>query len=471
MPDNYVVCGMAFGDEGKGSFIDYLALSYGIKNIVRYNGGSQAGHTVITPGGVLHKFSQLSSGTFYSQSRTFLSSNMVINPINIVEEAHRFALKSGLDLEEILARVFIHEDCWIVTPYHKLLNKLRELSSKDNKRGSVGTGVSEVMILLEENLGVKFKDLYASDILKKKLTDLCQYTADFISRNSEVIKEVINQPEYESLRQEYDYLTNFSSIGNIHNYYLLLIKSNKFNICNDFFKYLGAGEPAIYEGSQGLLLDRVYGFKPNTTMLDTTNKYALKMLFDYQNDNVVKIGVLKAFSTRHGIGIFPTEDNNLNTKISDENQSNGFSNGSMRFGWFDAVLVRYAQKINQVDELYLSSLDKLNFFSKIKICNSYKYFGKVDDKFRSLFDFYESDGEIIIKDIKCHDDILTLYLKQCQPVYTVVDGWNKDISDCHEKSDLPSACIGYIEEIEKLINIKVTVISVGPTRINKIRTL
>ncbi|MGE5474567.1 MAG: adenylosuccinate synthetase [Ignavibacteriales bacterium] len=459
---------MAFGDEGKGTFVDYLANTHRIKNIIRYNGGSQASHTVITPGGILHKFSQLGSGMFFPESRTFLTQNMVVDPDSIVGESREFGIKTGYSVSEVLERIFIHEDCYFVTPYHRLTNKLRELCSGENKRGSTGSGVSEVMVLMEEeSLGVQMKDLYNPEEFYAKLTKLHEYLAAFYEVNRQTIEENMVDEIKDYLQEQIGSLTDPSSVDIVFNYFTDKVSRNKINICSDFSDYL-SDEEAIYEGTQGLLLDCQYGFHPNTTKVDNTNHFAVEMLKDCQPHEVSKIGILKAFTSRHGCGVFPTESKEVASLISDPNQDPSYWNGGMRFGWFDAVLARYAQEINQVDQIFLSSLDLLGSFPIIRICDSYIYLGEKDQRFEELFEYENADTLTVVKNIKQNKGI-TPYLEKCLPVYTEVKGWNCDISEARKKEQLPDECRQYIKLVQKYVGVLITVVSVGPTRMHKIR--
>ncbi len=477
--DSYILCGMQFGDEGKGSFIDYLAFNHNIDAVIKYNGGSQASHTVITPNGTLHKFSQLGSGMFLEKCHTYLTENMVINLDNLMVELDVFSKKTGIPISKLLERIHIHENCFVVTPYHKLINKLRELSKGEKRRGSVGTGVSEVKYLLyEEELGLQVKDIFnltSNTPITNKLEALHHYANTFYHQNEDLIWS--NTPDFmkDSLEKNIAFLLNSKvCLGLAMNYVMNLKKAtDEVNLSkciystyeSSFRKECGT---VIFEGSQGLLIDSTYGIKPNTTYLDTTINYALDI--SSYKDKIHKIGIAKAFTSRHGCGIFPTESLEVSSKISDENQESSFWNGSIRFGWFDAILLRYAQSINHVDELYLSSLDKLDSFEKLKICNEYLYNGIVDDKFKKIFEFVTvENGNVIITDIKENDDALSLYLEKCIPKYISINGWHSDISNISDKKMLPQNCLEYISTLEKLIHIPITVISVGSTRENKIQ--
>jgi adenylosuccinate synthase len=454
--NSFILCGMQSGDEAKGSFCDFLAHEKNIDCVVRYNGGSHASHTVVTPEGVIHKFSQLGSGMFLEDCHTYLASNMVINLDNIWTEMKVFSEKTGISIPELMNRIHIHEDCYVVTPYHKLINKLREFSKGDNRRGTVGTGVSEVKYLLNEPktfpydppLGVQVKDIFELNFnpLVPRMQVLQDYVSTFYKENKEVIWQYVPEEMKESLEKEIKYLLEDKAFIKIADDMAELKRAPRaFNfrksIYSSYEATLRLNHPsAIFEGSQGLLIDGTYGIKPNTTFLDTTNRFAVSIAHCYGADKITKIGIAKAFNSRHG------------------------------FGWFDAILLRYAQSINDVDEVYLSSLDKLDDFETIKICNEYCYRWIVDERFKELFDYYiSSKGYVIITDIKESGEDLGKYLERCDPIYICYEGWKSDISNVSDKSHLPQKCLEYIHLLEGLIKIPITVVSVGPTRNNKIR--
>ncbi|MDR0979399.1 MAG: adenylosuccinate synthetase [Lachnospiraceae bacterium] len=492
MGRKFVLVGMLFGDEGKGTFVDYLAYKYDVRQIIRYNGGSQASHTVTTPEGIVHKFSQLGSGMFKEEANAYLSSNMVVNPCDLIEEVRQFSLKTNLSPKTVLSRIFIDEKCYIVTPYHKFMNHLRELGKGNERRGSVGSGVSEVRTLLREKnllgkgLGVQMKDLYDRKFLYQRLEELYYCVFKFYKDNKDMILRNMPDNIWANLQNEIEFLTDYKSINYILCNYLGLVLENNFRLFSEIQSVLQEDKNIIFEASQGLLLDENYGLKPNTTILDTTIKNALSIIDIVEEKNgcdlkskesqegnfiqgkTTKIGITKAFSSRHGLGVFPTEDAELNACISDLNQEESFWNGKIRFGWFDAVLVRYAQAINQVDELYLSSVDRLSSFKTLKICDKYLYTGVVDDDFKTIFEYEQINNDIIIVNIKESHKNISKYLIQCKPIYTELDGWNEDISMVREKEQLPNNCLRYICQIENLTTVKVSTISVGPTRTGKV---
>lgn len=480
--DNYIIAGMQFGDEGKGSFVDYLVHEYKADCVIRYNGGSQASHTVVLKDGIFHKFSQLGSGMFSNTCHTYLTENMVVNLENLIVEMCVFHEETGIPIFEIKRRVHIHENCYIVTPYHKLINKLREFSLGKNRRGTVGTGVSEVMKLLSEPsdipLGVQVKDIYNPDKteLYRKLEAIRNYVLDFYTVNSDNIWKNVPKEMQENLKAEFSSTMIYNSWP--FNHHLIDLRKPEYDLSSCVYNCYELTlrkrhKVAVYEASQGLLLDRMYGIKPNTTFLDTTIDFALDM--SYYRDTISKIGIAKAFMTRHGPGVFPTESKEVSSVIFDEYQQESFWNGKVRFGWFDALLLRYAQKVNKVDQLYLSGLDELSVFSKVKICTTYLYTGKVDKEFSEIFEYYTdyfSKGKrrVVITDIKKMSTNLGKYLEKCIPEYMEIDGWEGiDISGVSEMKELPKNCLTYINMLSLICKIPVTLVSVGRTRENKVR--
>lgn len=352
---NYVLAGMQYGDEGKGSFVDFLANQKQADCIVRYNGGSQASHTVVTSEGILHKFCQLGSGMFYEGSETYLTENVVVNLESLLCEAECFSRETGLPIEQVLKRVKIHENCYIVTPYHILMNMLRELSQGKNRRGTVGTGVSEVRKILEETsqskleesklkeskleedkleenkleegkleeskleestleerkivvevakgkakerkvattateeekLGIQVKDIIASNsesVLKRKFRLLQLHVKRFQEKNWQVIQQ--NLPEDENLIRELHRKISFLLRNRRAYEEMAMIMKHYFSegdgkilfahvtIISSNLDFREKHKIAIFEGAQGLLLDAIYGTRPNTTFLDTTAHFA-----------------------------------------------------------------------------------------------------------------------------------------------------------------------------------------------------
>lgn len=463
MNNGYIISGSLFGDEGKGTFVDYLSCTKNIKENVRYNGGSQASHTVINDG-ITHKFSQLGSHFLNEDSRTFLSRYTIVNLFNIIVEADYLERKINIPREELLKRVFVDSSSIIVTPYHKLINELNEIENQNNRRGSVGTGVSEVMRVYEKEGVLLSLNDFTNEEYIKKLHELFNITKSLLSTSSN--KKLINKL---ITKEDIECLTNDKNKDYIIKCYENLLNSGLINIIEDITRF-HQKEDVLFEGSQGLLIDKDYGIRPNTTLLSTSNKNGI-LLSNTINTTPHKIGIISSLISRHGIGVLPTYDKTLSSMISDENQKESYYQGSPRYGYFDAVLLRYSQSINNNDEYFLSSLDRLSSFKEIKICDSYIYTGEITDDFEETFDYYIDNNRTIIKNIKKNSIYLRKYLSKTIPLYIVIDGWNKNISNITNIEDLPDECHNFINLIEYLTNIKITLLSVGPNKNQKLERI
>lgn len=463
MNNSYIISGSLFGDEGKGTFVDYLSSTKNIKENVRYNGGSQASHTVINDG-ITHKFSQLGSHFLNEDSRTFLSRYTIVNLFNIIVEADYLERKINIPREELLKRVFVDSSSIITTPYHKLINELNEIENQNNRRGSVGTGVSEVMRVYEQEGVLLTLNDFTNEEYIKKLHELFNITKSLLSTstNKKLINKLITKEDKECL-------TNNKNKDYIIKCYENLLNSGLINIIEDITRF-HQQEDVLFEGSQGLLIDKDYGIRPNTTLLSTSNKNGI-LLSNTINTTPHKIGIISSLISRHGIGVLPTYDKTLSSMISDENQKESYYQGFPRYGYFDAVLLRYSQSINNNDEYFLSSLDRLSSFKEIKICDSYIYTGEITDDFKETFDYYIDNNRTIIKNIKKNSIYLRKYLSKTIPLYIVIDGWNKNISNITNIEDLPDECHNFINLIEYLTNIKITLLSVGSNRNQKLERI
>lgn len=460
---NFICCGMQYGDEGKGSYIDWLAWHANAGYIVKYNGGSQASHTVES-GGVTHRFAQLGSGMF-NGAHTCITKDVIVNPDNMLREISLFAKENKETEGAVLKRIHIHKDCLIVTPYHRLMGRLRELSLGEGRRGSVGTGNSEtavlwgIKILPGRGLGLTIGELYngGPDVIRQALKDLYDYANGFFEKyKNEIIR---NCPD--GVSDEVSAMVN-GLLGK-DKYIEVAEKMNSFHagagfnlkgcLYSDFNELPGFYDATvIWEGSHGFLIDKDFGIAPNTTKLSTTNRNAVSYAEGYP---VKKLGITKAFCSRHGRGVFVTEDEALKGHIADNNQCVSFWNGEPRYGWFDAVMFRYSQSVNKADYVCLSCIDQLAGLKEVKICEEYHYNGEIDGEFDSVF---EHEGRSVTGIKKSHPG-LKGWLLQCVPVYKVVPGW---------EDSFDNTCVAYIERLQKLMGVEIAVVSKGPTKKEKL---
>jgi len=355
MGNAILLAGLGFGDEGKGSVIDHLTHTTGATLVVRYNGGAQAAHNVITNRGFHHTFAQFGSGTF-AGAKTHLSRHMLVNPNNLLNEAKAL---EGLGFDP-LDLITLERDALVTNMFQVTANRLREAHRGKGRHGSCGLGIGETVAdaLQHPDQALRIGDLQDRELTRKKLTfsrDL--KFAEFGGRGPSVDHPFSDQ------RLEF-YLDLYADFA------------KRYQIVDRQYleQQLKQEGTVIFEGAQGVLLDQDYGFHPYTTWSDTTFGNAHDLLQGFDGP-VRKIGVLRGYMTRHGAGPFPTElpdDVRLDCDIqTDLHNKWGEFQRHFRVGHFDAVLARYAlEVIGGVDELAITNLDKLG--AKPQICPSYR---------------------------------------------------------------------------------------------------
>lgn len=463
-----VVAGLAFGDEGKGSYTDFLTKEYDIKTLVRYAGGNQSNRTVTLPNGKQLEFSQLSSGMVNPDTHTYITKNVIVSLDNLIEEINDLAKLTDENPIKILDRVHINKDCVCVTPYHKLINHLNEIIAGSERRGSVGLGASEARYLNDTfNISIKFSDLIYSKNKYRNFRDLY----DFAER----LFEEVNDKVMNKLPENIAYLIQEEAMNLLNEKALNLIIRRETNIALALSKTIFDSdeeivltkEKVMFEGSLGLLIDKDYGLKPNTSLCDTSNSYPKKII---SRDDAIYYGIIRSYYQRHGRGVFPTESRFLRKQLSSDKGDAGYWNGRVRYGWFDSVLYRYSIKVAEVDEVLVSSLDALSNIKEIKICDYYFYNGLIDDEFKKTFSYKISNEGVRIYDIKnISSPRISYYLRNVRPHYMIMKGWNTDIRDIKSYEELPDKCKSYIKAIEKLSHKKISYVSLGPTNESKIK--
>ena len=325
MSHAWVVVDLAFGDSGKGTITDWLVRRHGAKLVVRWNGGAQAGHNVVTPDGRHHTFSQFGSGSLVPGVRTHLSEEVVVHPTALLVEARL--------LEDALARLTISESARIVTPYHQAAGRLRELATR---HGSCGVGVGEAVrdCLAHPDDAMRARDLRGAPRAKLRR----------IQERLRVAAPNIDHPERRVLEDD-----------GVGDRWIDAVAPMLQCIVPD--ESLTWDGPVVLEGAHGVLLDEWRGFHPHTTWHSCTSDAALDFLKRHRFDgDVRRLGVLRTYLTRHGAGPFPTESP-LPFKEA-HNSSEGWQ-GLFRTGWPDLVLGRYALDVSPVDGIALTHCDKL----------------------------------------------------------------------------------------------------------------
>jgi adenylosuccinate synthase len=363
----HVVVGLGFGDEGKGSIVDYLTRTKGAKLIVRFNGGAQAAHNVVTPDGTHHTFSQFGSGMLADpQVETLLSKYTAIHPAGIIREARAL---EAIGIPKPIERLIIDERALVITPYHQEMNRIREYARGAFKHGSCGIGVGETISDKDKEYSISVADLYSYNTLVDKLTKI-RDSKSAIIETLKLPKEAQKAVSFFQDQAFVYYTADFlQSFGRSVRIYLGYRIPDVLNSVDDI----------IFEGAQGALLDESWGFYPYTTWSDCTANNALNLLKQEADwsGKITTYGVLRAYSTRHGVGPFPTEDYHLASRLPNTSESNITNEwqGKFRIGWFDGVLARYALKANAdaVDTLVVTNLDRLRDMKQIKVCHSYVY--------------------------------------------------------------------------------------------------
>ena len=416
---NVVVVGAQWGDEGKGKVIDILA--EGFAYVARYQGGNNAGHTVVIGDEkfILHL---IPSGILHKEKRCVIGNGVVVDPKALIEEIDKLE-SEGI---EVKGRLFISENAHLIFPYHKVMDELKEKKKGKSKIGTTKRGIGPCYADKVSRSGIRMIDLLNEKAFSEKL-----------KMNIEEKNEILK------------ILYNFSgfSYEEIHGNYLRYRERIKSFICdtslllNDAIK---KRQSILFEGAQGTLLDLDYGTYPFVTSSHSTAGGAStgSGVGPTKIDKV--IGVVKAYTTRVGEGPFPTEFSpDMMEKIRIKGGEFGATTGRpRRCGWFDACVVRHAITVNGMAEIVVTKLDVLDELEKIKICVAYKHKGETYENFKGDIDM----------------------LDNCEPVYEEVDGWMQDTSDVKYFRNLPKNAKDYLKHIQKILKTKIVLVSVGSKR-------
>jgi adenylosuccinate synthase len=345
-----VTVGLGFGDEGKGATVDYLCRRLAADLVIRYSGGSQAGHNVELPDGRRHTFSQFGAGTLTGVP-TYLGSQVIIHPRALIREADHLRELGVVDPHAMLD---IHPRCLVSTYYHQTMNQLRELSRGAARHGSCGHGIGETRSywLRYGDDSIFAEDLHDRAVLRDKLALMRQRL--FID-----LQEFVDSVPSDALR-EYD-LFGIASAGVAEG----LLEVGALIQTRDTIPDCTT---AIFEGAQGVLLDEWYGFHPHTTWSTVTPHHALEMASESGAEELCVLGIVRAYMTRHGEGPFPTYDESLTQRINDEGNPWNRWQGNIRAGWLDLPLLRYAVRAcGGIDSLAVSCLDHLDW-EEARVC-------------------------------------------------------------------------------------------------------
>ena len=418
----WLVADLGFGDAGKGSCVDFLVRAYNAHTVVRYNGGAQAGHNVVTPDGRQHVFAQFGSGTFVPGVRTHLSRYMLVNPVSLLAEEEHL---SHLGVSDAFQRTTIDEEALIITPFHQAANRLREYARGKNRHGSCGMGIGETMAdaLRWPDLAVRARDLVHERTLRDKLGLLRQHKWE------ELRPLVAGLPSRVAVEQEIQVFCDPEVIERHLELYRLFVDAVQIVGARYLHSLLAIPGSVVFEGAQGVLLDEWYGFHPYTTWSTTTFANAERLLSeaDYEG-RVVKLGLTRAYATRHGAGPFVTEDEELSASLPDT--ANGLDpwQGGFRVGWLDLLLLQYAHAvIGQLDVIGVTNLDRLETIADLRCCTGYQYGGSAQQE--ELANFFRPGNEphritglrvSPRKEDLVYQEQLGRHLLCCRPIYQEV---------------------------------------------------
>ncbi len=416
-----VIIGTQWGDEGKGKITDLLSEYYDV--IARYQGGCNAGHTVVV-GDEQFIFHLLPSGILHENKTCLIGNGVVLDPKVLFEEIKSLEEKGV----SVANRLFVDYKAHVIFPYHKMIDEMIEKGKGDHKIGTTKRGIGPAYIDKYSRNGIRVCDLIHPDSLEEKLKIKLEQKKDYLYKNYQIN---LSDKDIKEIQESY------------HEYGE---KIKEYVIDGSFFLHeqLKKKKSILFEGAQGIMLDIDHGTYPFVTSSNPMAGCACTGcgISPVYIDKV--IGITKAYTTRVGEGPFPTELRNaVGERIREDGNEYGATTGRpRRCGWFDAPVVKYANRINGIKEIVLTKLDVLGSFNKIKICKEYQVN-------QQLYSYYPADSELI---------------PYIEPVYEEIDGWRKDISHIKDFKELPENTKKYIYRIEELTDCKATIISVGPKR-------
>jgi adenylosuccinate synthase len=413
-----VVVGTQWGDEGKGKITDFLAEQAEV--VARYQGGNNAGHTILIEG-KKYKLHLIPSGIFYEDKLCVIGNGMVISPSALIEEIEYL---HGHEVSTENLR--ISDRAHVIMPYHLKLDLLEETSKGDQKIGTTGKGIGPCYMDKAARVGIRIADLMDSAEFEKKLRKNVEDKNRIFSLlyNSEGFSADEILAEYLGYAEKIRPFVTDSSV-----------------VLNDA---IDQGKRVLFEGAQGVMLDIDQGTYPFVT---SSNPVAggVTIGSGVGPTRIHQIiGVAKAYTTRVGDGPFPTElHDEIGARIREIGNEYGTTTGrARRVGWFDSVVVRHARRVSGLTGLSLNSIDVLSGLETVKICSAYQYKGEV-------IEYYPASLKV---------------LAECEPIYEEMPGWSEDITGVRSLDDLPVNARHYIERVSQLTGIPISIFSVGRNR-------
>jgi adenylosuccinate synthase len=416
---NIVVVGAQWGDEGKGKVVDLLAPCMDV--VVRYQGGNNAGHTVVV-GRDKFVLQTMPAGILHPSVRCVVGCGVVVDPASLIEEMESL-VQRGVSLD---GNLYISKNAHLIMPYHPALDRASESQAGRRRIGTTGKGVGPAYADKAARMGIRMADLLDEGLFREKLE------ANVFQKNR-------------LLREIYDAET-FTVEGILHTYlrYAGWLAPYITDTSLLLSRWIDAGKSVLFEGAQGTMLDLDHGTYPFITSSSTTAGGASTGTGVPPTKFDGVLGIAKAYCTRVGGGPFPTE---LGGELADLLRERGNEYGAVtgrqrRCGWADAIALRYAARINGFDTIALTKLDVLDTCETVKVCVGYRYRGDV------LTDFPEEER----------------LWREAEPVYEEMSGWQTETHGLRDESELPSKARAYLDRLSELVGVSFSLISTGAVR-------
>ncbi|MCP5028213.1 MAG: adenylosuccinate synthase [Actinomycetia bacterium] len=414
-----IVVGTQWGDEGKGKFTDLVAKE--MAAVVRYQGGHNAGHTLVVDGQTF-ALQLIPSGVLYDHITPVIGNGVVVDPSVLITEMDMLTGK-GVDC----SRLLVSGDAHLILPYHQQLDALHERHLGENKLGTTKRGIGPAYADKAMRVGLRVQDLLDAKIFRQKLDAV-------LGQTNKILAKVYNR-----LPVEADEIATHCL-----DEYLPRIRHHIGDSIGFVHQSLDAGHHVLFEGAQATFLDLDYGTYPFVTSSNPVAGGACTGGGIGPRDIERVIGIAKAYITRVGSGPFPTElFDETGDLLVDRGHEFGTNTGRRRRpGWFDAVMMRHAVRINSVTEIALTKIDILDTFDTVKICVAYD----VDGVRHHSMPWHQSD------------------LHKAKPIYEELPGWQTDLSGFTERSQLPANAVAYIQFLEEQCGAPIHLVGVGPGR-------
>jgi len=419
MPKNIVVIGAQWGDEGKGKVVDIITPHVNV--VVRYQGGNNAGHTVVV-GREKYVLHSIPSGILHNGCRCVIGCGVVIDPGSLIEEMESL-VQRGVRLD---GNLYISKNAHLIMPYHPALDRASEAKLGKRRIGTTGKGVGPAYVDKAARVGIRMVDLLDERLFREKL-------------------EINLAQKNRVLRDIYDAETfGVDAILNQYLRYAGWLAPYITDTALLLSKWIDSGYSVLFEGAQGTMLDLDHGTYPYITSSSTTVGGAATGTGVPPTKLHGALGVAKAYTTRVGGGPFPTE---MTGKMAETIRARGNEYGSTtgrprRCGWFDGVVLRYAARINGLDTVALTKLDVLDQCETLKVCTGYRL------------------GRDIVTDFPAEETAMA----KVEPVYEDISGWMTSTAGAKNEVDLPAKARRYLERLEELIGVPFCLISTGAQR-------